>query len=262
MQDTNEYITIDLMKIIRGLVKRVWIILIAMALCGALLFCYASYFITPLYDASVLLYVNNNSLSVGSTSFSISSSDISASKSLVATYQVILKSRMTLNDVIRIGELDYSYERLYGMIRSEAVNKTEVFQITVRSDDPHEAEHIANTIARVLPDKIANIVEGSSVRVVDYAVVPGNKVSPSISKYTMIGMMIGLMISCGIIAIIEIADDRIRSEEYLLQNFKDVPLLAAIPDLLDSKQKGKYYYYSRYEYRERRESHDAKQPDA
>jgi len=248
MQNNNEYITIDVMKIVNGIVRRIWLVLIAMILCGGLLFAYASFLVTPLYEASVLMYVNNSQLSVGATAIKISSSDISAARGLVETYQVILKARMTLEDVIRIGELDCTYKELNGMIRTSAVNETEIFSITVTSPDPYEAEHIANTIARVLPDKIANIVEGSSVRVVDYAVVPSGRVSPSISKYTMIGMLLGAMASCGIIALIEIADDKVRTEDYLLQNFGDIPLLAAIPDMLDTRKKGHYYYYySKYE---------------
>lgn len=242
MNKESEYIQIDLLKIVDGLIRRFWIILVAMILCGALLFSYATFYITPLYESSVLLYVNNSSFSVGATSFSISSSEISAAKSLVETYQVILKTRMTLNDVIRLGELEYSYEDLCDMIETETVNETEVFSITVTSADPYEAEHIANTIGRVLPDKIASIVEGSSVRVVDFAVVPSNKVSPSISKYTLIGLLLGMLSSCAVIAIMEIADDRIRSEDYLLQNFSSTPLLAVVPDMLDEKLTGQYYY--------------------
>lgn len=242
MNNEAEYIQIDLMKIAEGLLRRIWIILAAMLLGGALLFSVAAFVITPLYEASVLMYVNNSSFSVGATSFSISSSEITAAKSLVETYQVILKTRMTLNDVIRVGELDYTYEELCEMISTESVNDTEVFSVTVTNSQPQEAEHIANIIGRVLPDKIAGIVEGSSVRVVDYAVVPSKKVSPSITKYTLIGLMLGMFLSCAVIAIIEIMDDRVRSEEYLLEKFADVPLLAVIPDMLDDKQRGQYYY--------------------
>ena len=276
MQNNNEYVTIDVLKIVNGMVKRIWIILIAMVLGGAALFSYATFLVTPLYEASVLMYVNNSPLSVGATAIKLSSSDISAARGLVETYQVILKARMTLEDVIRIGELDCTYEKLKGMIQTESVNETEVFSITVTCDDPHEAEHIANTIARVLPDKISNIVEGSSVRVVDYAVVPSEKVSPSISKYTIIGMLLGMLVSCGVIAVIEIMDDTVRTEDYLLQNFGDIPLLAAIPDMLDTRSKGNYYYkkygyykhgYYAYEQpeqenEERRGKHDAEQRDA
>lgn len=51
------------------------------------------------------------------------------------------------------------------MVQAEAVNSTEVFSIDVTSPDPQEAELIANAIADILPDRIADIVEGSSVKI-------------------------------------------------------------------------------------------------
>lgn len=242
MNKENQYLMIDLRKVIDGCIRRIWVIIASMLLCGGLSLLYAMFFVTPLYKSSALLYVNNSSFSVGSTSFSISSSEISAAKSLVETYQVILKTRMTLDDVIRMGNLAYSYDELRNMIATESVNDTEVFSITVTCKDPHEAEHIANTIARVLPDKIAGIVEGSSVRVVDYAVVPTAKVSPSITRYTITGLLLGVLLSCGVIVLIEVTNDKIQSEDFLLENFSNTPLLASIPDILDDRLAGKYYY--------------------
>lgn len=248
MNKDNEYIQIDLLKIAEGILRRFWMVALCMVLCGALLFSYAAFYLSPQYEASVMVYVNNSSFSVGATSFSISASEISAARGLVDTYLVILKTRTTLNEVIRVGELDYTYEQLVRKISAEAVNETEVFSITVTSGDPYEAEHIANTIARVLPDKIAAIVEGSAARIVDYAVVPSQKVSPSIRNYTMVGLMLGMLFSCGVIVVIELMDDRIRTENYLLENFSNIPLLSVIPDMMGESGGGKYYYskYSRY----------------
>ena len=243
MQKDSKYIKIDLIKIAEGMIRRLWVIILAMVICGGAMFSYSAFLITPLYEASTLLYVNNSSFSVGATSFSISSSEISAAKSLVDTYLVILETRLTLNEVIERGELDCTYEELREMISAGAVNETEVFSVTVTSDDPQEAEHIANTIAQVLPDKISDVVEGSSVSIVDYAVVPAEKVSPSISKYTMIGLLLGLLLSGGAIAVIEIMDDQIRSESYLLENYENIPLLTVIPDLYGEKNHKGYYYY-------------------
>ena len=250
MNRENEYIQIDLRKIFKGMIRRLWLIILAAVLCGGLLFSYAAFLVTPLYEASVMMYVNNSSLSVGSTSISISSSQITAAKSLVETYQIILKTRMTLEDVIRVGELNCSDEALREMLSTETVNETEIFSVTVTNPDPNEAEHIANTIARVLPDKIGNVVEGSSVRVVEYAVVPSGKVSPNITKYTVLGLALGMVLGCGVIAFIEIADDRIRSEEYLLEQFGKTPLLAVIPDMLEEKSKGQHYYNYYYYYKQ------------
>lgn len=246
MQQDGEYIKIDVLKILNGMVRRIGVIIIAMLLCGALAFSWAAFFISPLYESTVLMYVNNSSFSVGATNFSISSSEITAAKSLVDTYIVILKTRMTLNEVISTGDLDYEYEDLLEMIKAESVSGTEVFSVTVTSKDPQEAEHIANTIGLVLPSKIADVVEGSSVRIVDYAVVPAKKSSPSISKYTMVGLILGCLVSCAAIAVTEIRDNTIHSEEYLLTNYKNIPLLSVIPDLLERKGNDYHSYYNYY----------------
>ena len=113
------------------------------------------------------------------------------------------------------------------MITASAVNGTEIFEIVVTNPDNQKAELIANTIADVLP-KIANIVEGSSVRIVDYAIVPAYPVSPSVTKYTAIGLLFGGMLSVGIIVLMELMNESIRSEDYLLQTY-DLPILAVVP---------------------------------
>ena len=116
------------------------------------------------------------------------------------------------------------------MVTAAPVNDTEIFEITVTDADPQEAELIANTIADVLPDKISDIVEGSSVRVVDYAVVPVFPVSPSVTKYAMIGVLLGGVLSVGVIVLMELLNESIRSEDYLIQTY-DLPILAVVPTM-------------------------------
>lgn len=117
------------------------------------------------------------------------------------------------------------------MISAGAVNDTEVFQVTVTSHSPAESALIANTIAAVLPDKVTEIIDNTSVRVVDYADPPTSKASPNITRYTFLGVLLGFLLSCGIIVFIELHDDQIHDESFLLQTFEDIPVLAAIPDL-------------------------------
>ena len=157
------------------------------------------FFISPSYDATASIYVNNSSFSFGSTSFSISSSELNASNSLVNTYIYILKSRTTLEDVISTAELPYTFEKLSKMISTNAVTGTAAFDVTVRSSSPTEAEHIANTIAQVLPERIAEIVDGSSVRIVDYAIVPAHRSAPSYTKNVIIGFLAGVLFRKGLL---------------------------------------------------------------
>lgn len=240
-QQDNEMV-IDLVQLAKALWHRAWAIILAMVIFGAAAFSYAYFLITPLYKASAMLYVNNSSLSVGSTKVDLS--DLNAAQSLVDTYIVILKTRTTLEDVIEAAGLSYDYETLSKMIEAGAVNSTEVFSIEVTSPDPAESEKIANTIAELLPDRIAEIVDGSSVRIVDYAVVPSHKASPSLSRYTLLGLLLGAVVSCGVIVLRVLFDEQIRDEEYVRQTF-DLPLLAAIPDLTGKNSGSSYYYYKK-----------------
>lgn len=246
-KDTNEkdYIEIDPMRLLRALWRRAWVIVLAAIVFGAGMFSYAAFLLKPQYTASAMMYVNNSSISVGS-SLRIESSDLIAAQSLVDTYVVILKSRKVLNEVIKEADLTCSYEQLSSSITAQPVKETEVFEVRVTSLDPNEAEKIANTICAVLPEKIEEIVNGAKPTIVDYAVVPSGKSAPNISRYTAIGMIGGGMLSVLILIIMELFDQYIRSEEYLRQTFKDIPILAVIPDLDESSSsKGRYHsYYS------------------
>ena len=171
-RNKTDYYEIDLLRLAGALWKKLWLIVLVTLLCGALAFGYTFFLVTPLYKATAMMYVNNSAISVGSAKVSISAGDLAASQSLVDTYTVILKTRGTLNEVISRTGVPYSYQQLTKMVQAEAVNSTEVFSIDVTSPDPQEAELIANAIADILPDRIADIVEGSSVKIVDYAIVP------------------------------------------------------------------------------------------
>ena len=230
--------TIDLAHLLVVLWQNVWVILLVSFACAAIGFAYSRFMITPLYQSNVLMYVNNSKLSLGSTSVSIA--DLNASKSLVDTYAVIMKTRLTLNEVIEQADLYYTYEELYNMVTASAVNDTEIFRIVVTGPDPEETTLIANTVAQVLPDKISEVVDGSSVRTVDFAVVPSQKSSPSITRYTAIGMMLGFVACCGVIVLLDLLDDQVRDEEKLTKSY-GLPMLAVIPDLY-AKQSGKGYY--------------------
>lgn len=243
--NNKEYYTIDLLHIFSSVWRRIWIVILAGIFTAILGFCYASFFITPVYSSSIMLYVNNSSVSIGSASFSISSSEITAAQSLVKTYIELLKNRTTLEAVIEKSGVDYTHEELNDMITASSVNDTEILRVVVTCDDPYEAAKIANCIAKVLPIRISEIIEGSSMEVVDSAVANLDKVSPKITKYTAISLIIGALTAFIILIIIAMLDDTIHDEDYILQNYK-YPILAKVPDLMETSSRGYSYYNQGY----------------
>jgi capsular polysaccharide biosynthesis protein len=242
----EEDLEIDILKLIKALWRKAWLIVLSAVLCGGLVLAFTYFWVEPLYESKAQMYVNNSSLSFDSAALSLTSGDISAAKSLVETYIVILQSRQVLTEIISKAELDLTYEELSEMITAESVSSTEVFEVVVTDTDPYRAEKIANTIAGILPEKISSIVEGSSVRIVDYAVIPAEKSSPSLIKNSLVGALIGFLICAGMIIALELSDTIIRDDNYLLTNYEEIPLLAIIPDM-DSKANSNNNYYRNYQ---------------
>lgn len=248
MNRNNEEYEIDLLKLFGKLWSKALVIILIALLFATAAFAVTLLFITPTYEASVSFYVNNSSFSLGSTSFSISASELSASNSLVNTYVYILESRTTLEDVITKSGVPYNYIELGKMLKATPYQSTAAFDVTVTSTSPTEAELIANTIAVVLPERITEIVDGSNVRIVDYAIVPSGRSGPSFIINTLIGFLAGAFLAAAIVTVRFILDEQndilIHSADELREMYPDISVLALIPDMRLSEKKG--YYYSSY----------------
>ena len=239
-KSNDEVAEVNLERLLNAVISKAWVIGLVSVLGALIMMVVTFFFITPLYQSSVMFYVNNNAISV-STSLSIDSGDISASKSLVNTYIVILNTRETLVEVIDYSGADRSYSDLKDMIQAESVDETEVFRVVVTSDDPEEANRIADAIAYILPKRISSIVEGTSAKIVDSAIVPSRPSSPSYTMNTLMGFLLGFVLSAGLVFLMELFDVTVRTEEDISQVCHH-PILAAVPDM-SAPSKGGYYGY-------------------
>ena len=241
--------TIDLLELAKALWKNILAIALVAVIFGSAAFGYTAFLVEPSYQATASLYVNNSSFSLGATNFSISAAELNASNSLVSVYIYILNSRTTMEDVIKEADLSYSPEELSKMVSAKGINATGAFEVTVTSKNPSEAELIANTIARILPDRIAEIVDGSSVRIVDYAIIPSHRSGPSMVKNTAMGILAGGFLAAAVVVVRFLTDDKsklmIKSADELREMCPDIPVLAMIPDMRVSEKKNGYYssYY-------------------
>jgi len=239
---------IDLMALARVLWKNILAIALVAVLCGGAAFGYTVACITPTYQATASMYVNNSSVSFGSANFSITAGELNTSSALVPTYLYILKSRTTLEDIAKEAGVSRTSEQLRGMISATAVSGTGAFEVTVTSTDPAESELIANTVAKVLPDRIAEIVDGSAVRIVDYAIIPAHRSGPDLLKNTAMGILAGVVLSAGFVVLRSMLDGRsralIQSADELREMYPEIRVLAVIPDMRLSEKK--YSYYNSY----------------
>lgn len=251
---------IDLMALARDLWKNILAIALVAVLVGSAAFAYTAFMVSPQYQATAALYVNSSSVSLANAALSISAGQLSTSSYLVSTYVYILKSRTTLEEVIKEADLKYSPGALKGMISTRSVPDTAAFEVTVTSRDPAEAELIANAIAQVLPDRVSEIVDGSAVRIVDYAIIPARRSGPDLMGSTMKGIMAGAALAAALVVLKNLLDEKSRtmipSSDALRAMYPDIMVLAQIPDVRGSERKG---YYSSYYYKNKKSAGGATQ---
>jgi len=240
----SDELEIDLQRLINALLNKAWLIGLVAIICAVVTLLGTVFFVTPLYQSSAMFYVNNSALSLGEASVSISSSDLSVSRGLVKSYIVILNSRETLNDVVDYAGVNRTYTEVKNMLTAEAVDSTEIFRVTVTSPDPQEAEQIAEAVTYILPKRISSIVEGTSAKIVDSAVLPTKPSSPSYVKNAMLGFAVGMLLIAAYVVIREMLDVTVRTEEDIADSCK-YPILAAVPDMVVHSKGGSYYGYGK-----------------
>lgn len=230
MRDRNDQAgrstEIDGWKLLKFCLGKWWLILLCTLLAAGVTFLWTKCFVTPMYRASVTLYVNNTQS--GERVDSISSSSLSASKQLVNTYISIIKSNTVLERVAEQAGLAWEPETLRDALSAEQVGDTELFMVHILHEDPETAARIANAVAEVAPGEIGNIVEGSSAKVVDYAAVPDSHDTPNYRERAVMGGAIGCVLAVVIAVLLFLLDGRIRNKEDLAQ-LCCCPVLGQIP---------------------------------
>lgn len=218
------------------LLRRIWLVALCVVLLGVSTFIYTKTSVTPMYEAKISAYVNNRTYKEADF---VSSQDLAVAIRLASTYANIIRSDRVLEQVIEKTGIKATPEQLRGLIRAEAIEESEMFNVTVTTSNPQVSADIANTIAEIAPAEISAIIEGSSAKIIDYAKVPTKPSSPNVTKNTLIGLFLGAVIGLGIVFLEMILDTRIKGEDDLLR-IMQLPVLGVIPDLSGERKKKRF----------------------
>ena len=195
-------------------------LLIAAVLVGALIAgLYTKLMVPNRYTAVSQMYM----VSASSDSV-VNLTDLNIGTSLSNDYVVLMKSRPVLEDIIDKLELKYTYKQLDGMISLSVIPSTRIIKIHATSTDPVEAMDIANQMAKTSKVQLPKVMEAPSPSIVEGAVLPTQKSSPSLTKNVLIGAMLLLILVLGILTVIYLMDDTIKTPEDVEKEFGVMPL--------------------------------------
>lgn len=220
-----ENIEIDLKEFLRNVVKRWWIIAICAVICGSSVLIYTLNWVKPEYKATISMYVNNNS-----GKETLSSGDLAVALRLVETYVNIIKSDRVVEKAIEESRMQLSPGQVRSMISAQAVGETEMFKVTVTTPNKQMSKDLADAIAEAAVEEIPDIIQGSSVKVIDQAKLPSAPSGPNYTTNTVLGAAAGMAVAVLGILIQMLLDVRVKSEDDL-KKISSIPVLGAIPEM-------------------------------
>lgn len=232
--------SIELWPLVQALLRRWWLIALVAVAAAVLVFAGTKLFVTPTYRSGFTAYVNNRADDDKQTV--LSNADLSASRYLTYTYAQIIRSRSVLEKAAEQAGLTYSYSDLSDMVTTSILSDTEIISVYVVSESPAVSMAYAAAIAEVAVTEISNIVDGSSMRIIDQPVMPTGIHSPSYVKNALVGFVLGFLLAVAIIVLREVMDDRVKDEEALESRF-GIHILGSVPNTASAARMDASYGY-------------------
>ncbi|MBI5975595.1 Wzz/FepE/Etk N-terminal domain-containing protein [Staphylococcus canis] len=214
--------TIDLSQLLNILRRHLKVLIILPLLCLIISALVTFFVLTPKYEASTQILVNQNE-----TDSEFNSQSIQNNLQLVNTYAEIVKSPRILDDVSKQLTQRYEYDELNRMVNVTHQTESQIINISVTHESPREAENIANAIAQVYRDEMPHIMNIDNVSILSEAKNDADKVAPKTIVNLVVGWLIGFVIALLIIFIKELLDRRIQSEE-AVETYLELPVLGTI----------------------------------
>ena len=236
---TNDAMMIDLVPILKAVRKNcLWIIIVA-CITGGLAYVGSKMLITPIYQTTFRVYVNNALDTSNKTS--ISSSDLSASRSLASTYSEIIKGRTVLTLAAKDAGIDVAYNKLNRMVTVNTGSATEIITVYVMTADPLMSKRYAESIIKVAQEQVSSIVDGSSMRVIDEPFLPTAIYSPNYKNNAILGAFVGAFLVFLVVVLRELLNNCVRDEQSLEERF-GYAILGSIPNQEAAHKFGSNYY--------------------
>ena len=226
MNEMEEQV-ISLSEIFEALKKR-WIMIVAITLTATIISGVISFFvIDPVYEASTKVFIGKEE----SDDAAYNSSDINMYQQLLQTYAQAIKTKDLVNRAI--SGLSYDELEASSVVDALTVNpisSTQILEIKYKSKDAEEAKDVLKGITDEFIVTAKELVPNGNVRVIEEVELPEEPVSPNKKINIAIAFLLGLMVSIGLVFLLEYLDNTYKNKEQLEKDL-EIPVLGAIPDI-------------------------------
>ena len=221
---------INLKELFDYFIDKIKYIIIATLVCCLIGGIYTKFLTIPMYKSSTTVILGSNQEGTG-----ITQSDISINNNLVSTYAEIITSRRVLEQVQKELNESYTYKELASEISVSSINNTQIIKITVEDNNALNAKIIANLVAKVFTVEVPELYNLDNVHILDVAIEEDEPYNINVAKSSIIGGLLGLVLSSGIFFVIYYFDRTAKSVEQV-EEVLQMPILGSVEETKNLKE--------------------------
>lgn len=220
---------IDLVKLVKFLLKYCWLILICALVGFGFMYHRATQNKITTYTAFGTMYIMNGNPNAQNYGYA-SSSDLNSAVQLLDTYMVVIRSNKVLDVVSERLSTDYpgiTPEYIAATLSMGPVGETGVVKVLCTTVEPQLAADICNAVMDIAPNEIKRVVNAGIIEVIDKATVPTVPNVSSPMKKAITGALAGAAFASGILTLLFLLYRKVRDTKELTDHYT-LPVLASI----------------------------------
>ena len=223
MNEMEEQV-ISISEIFEALKKR-WILIVSITLVATLISGVLSFFvIKPTYETSTKVFIGKEESNVEG----YNTNDIQMYQKLLQTYAETIKTNEVIQAAIKNTNTNLTVEEVKKSLTVTPISDTQILQIKYQNKNPQVAKKILGNITDEFIILAKELVPNGNVRVIEAVQLPENPVAPNKKMNIAIAFLLGLMVSVGLVFLLEYIDNTFKSKENLEKEL-GIPVIGLIP---------------------------------
>lgn len=223
----EQEVSLDLMEMMEIIKKKLWLIVSVTTALVVVTGIFSFFVISPTYEASTSIIIGKEQATASEKS-NLNYSDMMMYQQMAKTYAEIAKSRLVAEKTAeKLGGGILPEDIMRAMMVTPQAN-TQILVIKLKDKDREAARNKVNALAKCFIEETQRYYPSGSVQIMDIATLPKAPIKPRPVLNLAIAFFLGVMLSVGIIFLMEYMDSTIKTEQDI-ERYLELPVIGIIP---------------------------------
>lgn len=209
-------------------IKSRWQLIVSVTLVSVIVASFWTFFLVkPKYEASTKLFIGKESTEDKAQNYN--SNDVQMYQKLLKTYSDVIMTSDLVERALTSENIQVEADSVLKSLTVTPKTDTQILQVKYVSKNKNEAMKVVNAIAQEFVETSTELISNANVKVIETVKLPQNPVSPNKKLNIVVAFVLGLLVSVGIVLILEFMNNTYKNKEQV-ESILGLPVIGSIPN--------------------------------